>query len=152
VRVSVRDGTSGRIGSASQFLSVPDASSGQLAVTGVTMSSNVSAAADAALVHVFHPDETFTIHYQILNLTADENKHSRIESQSSILRDGKVVFASKPGPVDFTRSDDPKRRAVTANIWLGKMEPGVYALQITVRDTVSKEARTAAQYTFFEVK
>ena len=151
VRVSVRDGTSGRIGSAGQFLNVPEVSRGQLAIDGIALSSKDDQAAGEALVHRFHADAVFTVSYQILNLTADENRRSKIETQASVLRDGDVIYRGKPLPADFTPTDDPKRRRAATEFRLGKMEPGLYALRISVRDMLSQEPRTAILNTFFQV-
>ena len=152
VRVSVRDGISGRIGSASQFLEAPDISSGQLAVAGMAMSIKDHPELVLTPLHIFHPHETFTYTYQILNLRTDENKRSEVEGESRILHGSETLFAGKPTPMEFSPSEDPKRRSASAEVRLGDIEPGAYVLELKITDKLSKEPRTTTQYAWFEVE
>ncbi len=152
VRVSVRDGTSGRIGSASQFLEVPDISSGQLAVTGIAMSIKDHPEMALPPLHIFHAHETFTYAYQILSLRTDENKRSEVEGESRILHGSETLFAGKPAPMEFSPSEDPKRRSASAEVRLGDIEPGAYVLELKITDKLSNAPRTTTQYAWFEVE
>jgi VWFA-related protein len=152
VHVSVRDGISGRIGSASQFLEVPDTSSGQLFVTGIAMSIKNHPELSLPPLHIFRAHDVFTYTYQILNLRADENKRSEVEGESRILRGNETMFAGKPTPLEFSTSEDPKRRSASAEVRLGDIEPGAYVLELKITDKLSKEPRTTTQYAWFEVE
>ena len=105
-----------------------------------------------APLHIFHPHETFTYTYQILNLRTDENKRSEVEGRSRILHGSEPIFTGKPTPMEFSPSEDPKRRSASAEVRLGDLEPGVYVLELKITDKLSKEPRTTNQYAWFEVE
>ena len=153
VRVAVRDGTSGRIGSASQFVDAPDVSGGQLAITSMDLTNQDAAAAGRVALRILEPGESFRYSYQMVNLTADESKASQIEVQTRILHDGVPIFDSKQRHLDFAPSENSKLRSAEGAMKLGSsIQPGYYVLQVTVTDKLAKEPRTATQYLQFEVK
>jgi VWFA-related protein len=152
VRVSVRDGTSGRVGSASQFVEVPDLSAGQLAVAGIASVAVEKKGANLAPLHIFQHDLAYKYTYQVLNLSADENKRSQMEAQLFILRDGQPIFGSKPANVPFSPSEDPRRRVAEAEVKIADLAPGFYILEFRVSDKLARGPRTASQFSRFEVQ
>jgi hypothetical protein len=153
VRVAVRDGTSGRIGSASQFVDVADFSDGQLAIPGINLAGEDNSPASPAALHVMKPGQQFRYTYQVVNLAADESKHSHMEAQTRILHNGTPIFEGQRTAVAFAPSDDSKLRTAGAEVRLGPgIEAGYYVLQIIVEDKLAKEVRMASQYVAFEVK
>lgn len=143
VRVAVRDGTSGRVGSAGQFVNAFDVAASPLAITGVTISQSL---------HTLKAGDQFHYVYQIVNLAADSAKRSRVESRTRILRDGVPVFEGQTNKLDFEPADDPKTRIAGGEIKLGeKFEAGHYVLEIRLTDMLAKPPATATQYVRFEV-
>ncbi len=150
VRVAVRDGTSGRIGSASQFLEVKDVSGADLVIPGIILTPKDNSP-DQPAINIFHAGESFNYTYQIVNLTVDENRHSEAEVRTRVIRDGKAIFENTPAAVPFDASDNPKVRTAVAGVRLGGMEPGYYVLEISLQDKLSKKPRTTTQYAEFQV-
>lgn len=149
VRVSVRDGTSGRIGSASQFVHAMDLTNGQICVPGIALTPEDSTL--RSLLNRFVAGQDFRYTYQVVNLTVDENKRSEIDVVTRILRNGETIFQGKPATVTFTEGDNPTLRAAMGTVRLGKLEPGPYILQLTVTDRLAKSARSTMRYVNFEV-
>lgn len=149
VRVSVRDGTSGRIGSASQFLHAMDLNNGQVTIPGIVLAPEDSTL--RSLLNRFETGQDFRYSYQVVNLTVDESKRSEIDAVTRILHNGETIFQGKPSPVRFSEGDNPKVRAAVGTVRLGKLEPGHYILQLTVTDRLAKDPRSAMQYVNFEV-
>ena len=152
IRIAVRDETSGRVGSASQFIEAPDMLDGHLAIGNVTASAVDENRTTLATQNLFHAGRTYKYVYQVLNLQSDQSKRSQMEAQSRILRDGQTVFQGPLATVSFSPSEDPKRRAAETELKLGQLEPGFYFLEFRVTDKLAKEPRTATQYTRFEVQ
>lgn len=152
VRVTVRDGVSGRIGSASQFVHAPDAGSGQLALGGMVLAV-AEDGPERTVLRSFLPGQTFRLAYQILNLTADDAKRSQATIETRILRDGEAVFASKERTIEFTANDNPKLRTAATEMKLGTaLQPGNYVIEVQISDKLAKEPRTVRQYESFEVR
>lgn len=101
MRAAVRDATSGRLGSANQFIEVPDLSKGWLALSSIALREQVSKnhpapaegtdgpiteanAKGADAVRVFKPGSSILYHYQIYNARADSNNHVALESQTRL--------------------------------------------------------------------
>jgi VWFA-related protein len=153
VRVAVRDGTSGRIGSAGQFVDAPDISGGKLVITSMDLTSQDAAAAGRITLRVLEPGESFRYSYQMVNLTVDESKASQIEVQTRILHDGVPIFDSKQRHLDFAPSENSRVRSAEGAVKLGSsIKPGYYVLHVTVTDKLAEEPRTATRYLQFEVK
>lgn len=152
VRVAVRDGASGRVGSAGQFVNAFDVAGGRLAITGITISDQGQAKSKADVFHVLQPGDEFHYEYQIVNLAADSAKRSRIQSSTRILHDGFEIFQGEINKLDFAAADDPKTRTAGGAIKLGqKFPPGYYVLEIQVTDMLAKQPATVTQYVRFEV-
>jgi hypothetical protein len=153
VRVAVRDGTSGKIGSASQFLDVPDPSAGKFAITSIDLMNPKDMGVGQTALRVLAPGAAFRYSYQVANLLAEAGKGSRMDELTRILHDGTPIFESKPTHWDFTPVENSKLRTADGSITLGSgIKPGYYVLQIIATDTLAKEPRTATEYLRFEVK
>jgi hypothetical protein len=68
-----------------------------------------------------------------------------------VFRGQQQVFATEPRRLDVA-SAGSARATAKGNMPLGAFEPGSYALQFVVRDTLAKESRgVAAQWIDFDV-
>ena len=163
--VVARDEATGKMGSASQFIEIPNLADGHPALSGVTLEGSgikrpgVSGVAptanDAAALRIFRPGET--VHYgcSIYNLAADKERRSRVEIQVRLFRDGRQVYEGRPLPLEFPPSDTPSRRSATGTIALGdSMTAGTYLFQVNVRDTLAPAGKPsiATQYADFELR
>lgn len=160
LRVAVRDVSTDRIGSASQFVEVPD-----LAREGLTLSSillNEQAPPGGKpdpmanpAIRIFKPGATLTYTCEVLTSKArSDRKHiPNLSVQTILYRDGKQVFASQPQAVDTGKWSDGKRLPISESLRLGTdREKGDYILQLIVMDDLAHDhRRTAAQSIDFEI-
>ena len=172
VRVAIRDMSTAALGSASQFLEIPETGKGRLAVSGVLVraadgeaSAAETAATDLARddedrlssgvlgepsVRIFEPGNELVYAYEIydgLRVAAAE----RLQMSTSLLRDGRVVYESPWTPVKTARGDDDVRvLPIAGKMSLGAdVPPGAYTLQVNV---AADRTRRAAQWVDFEVR
>ena len=172
LRVVVRDSASQRVGSASQFIEVPEFKKDHLALSGLIISeANTKAApalppntsADAALspiqspsnlaVRIFYP-ETLSYGYLIYNPRLDPQTHKpQLTTQVRIFRDGQLIVEGPETPYDVSQQTDLTRLRDDGFFKLNQSTmPGEYVLQITVNDVLpNAKPRTVTQWIDFEV-
>ena len=172
VRVVLRDAGSELLGSASQFIEIPDVDKGRLALSGIVVRSEPRESATAAdadhaeghqveedpqgapAVRIFKPGTAITYAYQILNAQADAKQKPDLEVQTRLFRDGAEVYTGKPTPLPVENQEDPKRLIGGGRMQLGgKITTGDYVLQVIVTDKLAKEKyRVATQAMDFEIQ
>jgi len=172
-RISLRDTGSDRIGSAGQFIAVPDLDKNQLALSGVVLSgtsidsatgrpgmANAGASSQnndpEAIPAVRHYKQGTQLEYGYLIYNAQLDKSTRkprLSTQLRLFRDGKQVFAGSEIPFDATNQTDLKRLVASGALILGTdLTPGEYVLQLVVTDTLAdKKYRTVTQWMDFDV-
>jgi hypothetical protein len=177
LRVAVRDAATERVGSASQFIEVPDLKKARLALSGIFMAaadvapagvaapapSADGAAADAggsdplrdATVRRFRRGALVDFRYHIYNAKLDPaTGKPRLLTQTRLFRDGQPVFQSPSQPYDFgLPAAGAARLGAGRRLRLGaQLPPGQYVLQVVVTDELAKgKRRTATQWIDFEI-
>ncbi|HEY0346747.1 MAG TPA: VWA domain-containing protein [Pyrinomonadaceae bacterium] len=158
-RVAVRDIGSGRIGSAGQFVDIPNLQNGRLAMSGIVVrqenatkpagSRTADQAGPGPAVRRFHQGENAVFAYVIFN----GNQSAQLTAQTRVFHDGKMIFSSDPVPVSVQGQTDLKHLANGGRLQLASdMLPGDYVLQIIVTDSADKQKpRVASQWIDFEV-
>ena len=169
MRVVLRDDATQQLGSATQFIDIPDVSKDRLQLSGImlgadqpqTQSPAVSAegalAADdpdsTPAVRIFKPGTTIVYAYQILNARSGSDKTPQLEGQVRLFRDGRQVYASMPSNVIADKQENPKRLLSAGRMQLTQIPPGQYVLQVLIADKLRNEKdRTAAQSIDFEIR
>jgi VWFA-related protein len=173
LRVVLRDADTEQVGSASQFIQVPDLSKGHLALSGVVLQADNAKAQMPAngephaeghvedsdpngtpAVRIFKPGTAIAYGYWILNAQADSNKKPDLMVQTRLFKDGKEVYPGSPKPLPAGIVDDPKRLIGGGRMQLGNnITPGDYVLQVIVTDKLAKEKyQVATQAMDFEVR
>jgi VWFA-related protein len=168
MRVVLRDDSTQQIGSATQFIDVPDVGKDRLFLSGIMLAADQpqsqpggvtegAVASDdpdgTAAVRIFKPGAAIVYAYQILNAHAGSDKKPQLEGQVRLFRDGQQVYASMTSPVGTEKQLNPKHLVVTGRMQLGKIPPGDYVLQIVISDKLRKEKdRIAAQSMDFQVR
>lgn len=174
LRAALRDSTSERVGSASQFIEIPDIKKNRVMLSGIIVNSddpsanNAEAAsdgdtdnADVAIaeadpaVRVFKRGMALQYSYLIFNARLDKaTGRPQLETQARIFRDGQPVFSGNVKPLDVSQQTDLQRIIAGGALRLGtEMTPGEYVLQIIVTDTLSKDKnRTATQWIDFQIQ
>jgi hypothetical protein len=157
VRVAVRDKATAKIGTATQFVQVPDLQPGRMALSSIMLlPSNSATSSDqgapdlrgSVALRIFHPGDTLTYGYEILNPKLDADlKRPKVLAQLRIYRDGKEFFVGKPAPV--VAGSDVQRLTPGGDIKIGpEMPPGEYMLEISVTDLlVGKNTNPVTQRT-----
>jgi len=167
-RVAIRDAIGGSVGSASQFIQVPDLRKKALTVSSLiiqnvtadewrsiasgTATSLPSATNDTALRRITGGG-VLRYGYEIYNAKLDESKAPHLTAHVRIFRDGKLFYESKDTPVDATGQTDLQHIKNAGALAIGKtMELGDYVLQVVVTDSLAKQKQQiATQFIEFEV-
>jgi VWFA-related protein len=180
MRLAVRDTVTERMGSASQFIDVPDLGKKQLTLSGLVVngyepereSRNVQTSAQEAVdssegaqdeldpqasaaVRRFRSGMAINYAYAIYNAQLDKtSRRPQFETQLRLFRDGKLVYTGRAQAPDLSGQADPSRLLVGGSLQLGpNLSPGEYYLQITVTDLLAKDQkrRFATQWIDFEI-
>ncbi|MDQ3920431.1 MAG: hypothetical protein M3348_18370, partial [Acidobacteriota bacterium] len=174
LRVAVRDAASERVGSASQFVAVPDLGSGRLSLSTLVVEGSVPARADAApparlpaaaqddarmggtveainaqassAVRHFRRGMALDYGYVIYNARLDgETGKPQLTTQVRLFRGDQQVFAGQPTRFNVGQQTDMKRLMASGRLQLGTtLQPGEYTLQVMVTDTLAAEKHRTA--------
>jgi len=172
MRVVLRDDGSQRLGSATQFVEIPDVKKGRLTLSGIVLASDQArtpVAGDFAegafggkdpnptpAVRIFSQGTAVVYAYEIFNAHVDRNKKTQLETQTRLFRDGQQVSVGSPSAPASPGSEapqDPQRLLGVGRVQLTQVPPGDYVLQVIVTDKLATEKnRIAAQSMDFEVR
>jgi VWFA-related protein len=173
-RISLRDTATDRIGSAGQFIEVPDLGRKRLALSGVLLSGKTIAASgansnptaqDGKVTSETDPEagpavrrfrQMMRLEYGLLVYNAALDKASgkpQLTTQIRMFRDGKQVFSGDELPFNLAGQTDMGRLVVASALELGTdLPPGEYIFQIIVSDALAdKKYRVATQWMDFEI-
>jgi VWFA-related protein len=153
LRAAVRDSNSGKVGSASQFIEIPDVSNGRLALSGVLLESRAETSEGGTALRVFRQGSPLAYGLVVYNPRLAGISASPVEIQARLFRDGKPVWSAPPVPLASPSGGDPTRVRFMKDLDLGStMPPGEYLLQVTAIDKLaSRKAAPALQWTDFEL-
>ncbi|MDQ5845187.1 MAG: VWA domain-containing protein [Acidobacteriota bacterium] len=178
LRTALRDVPSERVGSASQFIEVPDLKKNRLALSGILMRGMPvqmfqTVGSGAALkenaddsVDESDPNANAAVRqfkrglvmiYAVVVYNAQLEKVSgkpQFRTQVRMFRNGQLVFTGRELPYDASGQTDLKRLPLGGAIQLGsEMVPGEYVFQVVVTDPLAKQKhRVATQWIDFEIK
>jgi VWFA-related protein len=176
LRAALRDTATERVGSASQFIEVPDLKKNRLALSGIMIKGmsfqafdqgGSGAAQEEADKSIGESDpnaspalrrfkQGLVMIYAMVIYNAQLDKATgkpQLKTQVRAFLDGKPVFTGTEIPLDLTKQLDLKRLQVAGAIQLGSaMVPGEYVIQIVVTDELAKQKyRVASQWIDFEI-
>jgi VWFA-related protein len=156
VRIATRDAKSGKIGSAGQFVDVPDLKKKRLAVSGIVLGTtpgfsgrDVNEVLNRASPRSFDPNTD--LHFALVAYNA--TNAGNLVMEASLLRNGKSVYSGSEAPIDVSKQTDPERLLVHGSIRLSPdLELGDYYLQVVITDKSAKDkAAPLVQWIEFEV-
>jgi VWFA-related protein len=152
VRIAVRDRTSAKIGSAGQFIEVPDLNNKRVALSGIMLRGG-AAATTAATVMATPPGTRFPVNSDLHFAFFVYNATPDLVLQTRLFRDGKIVKANDDAAIDVTNKDNLGRTLVTNVMRLTpELEPGAYYLQVVIADKTAKDKKSAvSQWADFEI-
>ncbi len=168
-RVAIRDTQSGKIGSANQFIQIPDVKKGRLTASSILIESHSTADwaklfdANAGIARSTLQTDTalrtiklgtvLQYGFEVYNAKLDSARKPSLQSRIRVFRDGQLVLDGKPIPVDLNGQTDMKRVQLSGALSLSEqMLPGDYILQVIVTDQLAKKKeQVTAQHIQFEV-
>jgi VWFA-related protein len=166
-RVAVRDQQGGKLGSANQFIEVPDFKK-RLNLSSIVLESltaeqwkattagnsdvRTDPVTDTALRRI-RAGTVLRYGMEIYKPKLGPDKLPRLEMRTRVFKDGKLVLDGNPTPVDTGGQTDMMRVKSSRALALGdQMTPGDYILQLVVIDTLAKgKERVATQSIQFEL-
>ncbi len=175
LRTAVRDHISGKLGSANQFIEIPDLKKAKMSLGGIIVrgydkqsdaGQSARQVADTAegkveesnpqaspAVRRFERGMALDYAYVIYNSkTRKETGRPLLDTRVRMFKDGKEVFASRPNEYDGSGQTNLKQIVAGGRLLLGKdLEPGEYALQVVVIDKADKDPRPVTQWIDFEI-
>jgi VWFA-related protein len=162
VRVAVRDEKSGRLGSAHEWIEIPDLTTNQLSMSSLLLGealpavlTNVSSPGGNGPVilsanHRFHRQSSMrflVFAYNAALSTTDHNPDVAVQVQ--VIRDDQPVITTALRKVNTADAPDPARLSYAADVPLSALLPGRYILQVTIIDRVSN--RSTSRQAHFDV-
>lgn len=172
MRVALRDIGSEKIGSASQFIEVPDFKKNRLLISSLILENmsvenfnnainnsntanrvSTDPLTDTAL-RQFRKGTIVRYGYEVYNAVLDkQTQKPNLQTQLRVFRDGKLLLEGKPAEFLPENLVDFKQIKGLGAMSLGeKMEAGEYVMQVVVTDTLAKEKRRiATQFIPFEI-
>jgi VWFA-related protein len=153
-RVAARDEKTGRVGSAIQWIVIPDLTKSQLTLSSVLLGGQVLE--DKSTPHVqLSVDHTFLRTSQlgywvfVYNAKRDASGKPQISVQTQVLRDGQAVMSSPQRRVSAA-GPDLDRIPFGEELALKTLAPGKYDLKVTVTDGIT--GTSTSQIADFTVK
>ncbi len=169
MRIAIRDEASAKVGSASQFIEVPDLKNGGLTLSGIVLENftetqwkslnstqntgqrQIDLMQDTSLRR-FKRGTILSYSTEIYNAKLDSTRKPQLQTQIRIFRDGKLVLDGKPNPFNGDAQSNPTLQFAGALGLGNEMKPGDYVLQIVIIDKLAKaKRRLAAQWIQFEL-
>ena len=164
-RVALRDAGTGKMGSASQVIQVPDLTKQRLAVSslavedvsqdvwqsiqqGRTVKRGDQGQAASTLMYdtvlrQFRAGTVLRYGYEIYNLKLDNESRPQFETQTRIFHNDTAVIAGSPTRLDTRSLHNKRETRISGAVPLGTdLAPGDYVLQVTVTDLVARRQTT----------
>ncbi len=171
VRLAIRDLASNRVGSANQYVEIPDLGKKQLAISGLVLNaretagptptgsgaskegSNESKMLRDTSLRQFKAGTVLDFGYQIFNPKVGPDQKTNLRVKLRLYRDGKAVYESDPGPIAHRYQLAPQIVSSSGSLGLGRDLPaGDYLLQIDVTDIFAKsKTQVAVQFVQFDI-
>jgi hypothetical protein len=159
VRIAVRDQTSSKIGSAGQFVVVPDLNQKRVTLSGIVLRSAAEGAMQISAMsnppaRRFRANAELNYAFVVYNPTIDPaTQLPNLTMQAKLYRDGRSVDPAVGAPIAVNNQADLSRLFITGSFRLSSnLEPGDYYLQVVVTDKAAKDKQPPiAQWIEFEV-
>jgi VWFA-related protein len=139
LRIAARDSKSGRIGSAMQWIDLPDLSKNKFSVSSVFLHESVPLSQGSAPKWLIKPDRRFArtgkLKFQVFVYNADHSAGPPVVNlQLELRREGQVLVQTPAGPIDTNGVTDLGRIPVAGDFPLASFPPGRYELKLIFTD------------------
>lgn len=157
-RVAARDEKSGRVGSATQWIVIPDLSRNQLTLSSLLLGGQIiedqsnkasSPQVQLSVDHSFPRTSPMGYWIFVYNAKRDAGGNPQLTVQTHVLRDGRAILSSPQRKVNHG-GPDPQRIPFGEELALKTLTPGRYDLKVTITDGVA--GTTASQLADFVVR
>jgi VWFA-related protein len=148
VRLAVREEAAGKLGSASQWIEVPDLDKGKLTLSSLFFLRGEEALHEVQALRRYRRSESLYVQLYAYNPKRDAAGATRLFLQTQVWQRGALRTASPPEPLT-PREQDGRPVPQTATLKLDPLEPGDYELRVTVTDRLANA--TAFRRTGFSV-
>jgi VWFA-related protein len=147
IRVAARDDKSGSVGSAAQWIDIPDLSLKKLTLSSLLLGGHISNSVQDkkgeevlfSVDHRFARESTLQFFTIIYNASTAPKLDAQIEIQRG---GGQRVVASPILPVVVEQNTDLARIPYGANVGLKTLAPGRYILKLTITDRATNATAT----------
>lgn len=149
VRVAARDERSGRVGSAIQWIVIPDLTKNQLTLSSVLLGGQVledkskegTPHVQLSVDHSFPRTSQLGYWVFVYNAKRDAAGNPQLSVQTQVLRDGQAVLSSPQRRLN-SGGEDALRIPFGEELALKTLSPGKYDLKVTVTDGVAGTSAT----------
>ncbi|HEV2836836.1 MAG TPA: hypothetical protein VGW58_16075, partial [Pyrinomonadaceae bacterium] len=156
-RVAARDEKSGRVGSASQWIVIPDLTRNQLTLSSLLLGGQVvednskanSPHVQLSVDHSFVRSAPLGYWIFVYNAKRDSGGNPQLTVQTHVLRDGHAILSSPQRKLS-KGGEDPQRIPFGEELALKSLSPGRYDLKVTITDILA--GTTASQLADFIVR
>ena len=154
-RVAIRDATGGKVGSASQFIEVPDLKKNKLTVSSIVLENltvKSNALSDTALRRIKR-GSLLSYNYFVYNAKLNASKQPQLQVRIRVFQDGKLILEGQQKPFALRGQTDMRHLKSRGALAIGDKFPlGDYVLQIIVIDELAKaKQQIATQFVQFEI-
>jgi len=157
-RVAARDERSGRVGSAIQWIVVPDLAKSKLTLSSVLLGGQVledkskegTPHVQLSVDHSFGRASQVGYWVFVYNAKRDAAGKPQLLVETQVLRDGQTVLSSPQRRLNIEGQQDMERLPFGDELALKTLAPGRYDLKVTVTDSVA--GTSATQVTDFVVR
>lgn len=153
VRVAARDEGSGLVGSAMEWIVIPDLAMRQLSLSSLMVGlESVATSGDRIQWSVdrkFQHGSQVRFMTFVYNAERSGNGAPNLSAQVDVYRDGQRLISNAVARVEATNRD-PERVPFASDLDLRQLPPGAYVLEVTIQDLTS--AKSVSQQTTFYVE
>ena len=157
IRVAASDEKSGRLGSATRWIEIPDLASKKLTLSSMMLGGQFYGADQKSTTGEqlqFSVDRRFpkgaNLNFLMFIYNASASPAPDLEAQIRIVRNGKPVVSSPVLKVPVDAATDLARISYGANVGLRNLTPGRYLLEVAITDKLAKT--TATQQAGFDIQ
>jgi VWFA-related protein len=150
VRVAARDDRSGTVGSAMEWIVIPDLSTRQLFLSSLILGLESVTSKDKDGGAQWSVDRKFAQNSRLSFMTFIYNASNNLAARIQVYRDGQEVFSTPFKTVAPDNQADPQRLPFNSEINLAGLQAGRYILEVTVEDRTSQ--KSASQHTAFYIQ
>ena len=154
-RLAVRDRATSKIGSAGQFVVVPDLKNKKPAVSGIVLGlPGPNQTINNAGGRRFRTNDELYFAFNVYNVANEKGQLRNLVMNAVLFRDDKVVYTGPEVPITVANQTDLARVFTNGRIKLTPdLEPGDYYLQVTItdKDADKKKAAPVVQWIDFDI-